>query len=239
MLKFTPYSYSKIDCFIQCPAKFKFKYIDKINLFTENKALEKGSRVHEIIEFYQPTKWWKMPSFNYKLLDETEQKEAEKIAIDFVESEFGKFYLLHPGAIGHEIHVGMDRKLQPCNYYAENVMILGKIDFLIKDGRTMYIVDWKTGKVKDQAYMSNDQLMLYSIWVFNMFSDIDEVIADYVYVEHGEKHSFTFKRENYKNFSKNYANKLKNIETEESFPMKTGPLCNWCDYKKQDYCSGK
>jgi RecB family exonuclease len=238
MLKFAPYSYSKIDTFIQCPRKFKLNYIDKINLFSENKALEKGSRVHQIIELFEPTKYWKMPTFDYKLLDENEQKEAEKIALDFISSEMGKSYIMHPGMLGHEIHMGLDKKLQPCNYYSSDAMLRGKIDYFMKYNKTAHVVDWKTGKVKDQRYMTNDQVMLYGIWCFNMFPDIDEVIADYVYVEHNEKHSFTFSRENYKNYTQNYASKIKAIETESEHPMNVGPLCNWCDYKKQGYCSG-
>jgi ATP-dependent exoDNAse (exonuclease V) beta subunit len=238
MLKFAPYSYSKIDCFTQCPQKFKLNYIEKINLFTANKALEKGSRIHEIIEFYQPTYYWKMPQFDYKLLDKEEQTEVEKIAMDFVKSDFGKWYVMHDWAIGHEIHIGMDNKLQPCNYHNKSAMLRGKIDYMIKDKTSLVLVDWKSGKVPNQAYMSNEQLMLYAIWGFNMFPDVDVIRADYVYVEHGEKFTFTFKRENYKNYTKTYANRIKSIETEVDYPKKVNKLCDYCDYKKQGYCDG-
>ena len=238
MLKFSPYSYSKISSFEQCPTKFKFQYIDKINLFQQSKALEKGTRVHEIIELYEPTFYWKMKDFDYKLLSENEQKECEDLAVKFCKSDLGNKYLMHPGMLGHEMHVGLDTKLQPCNYYDKSAMLRGKIDFLIKDGKTLWVVDWKTGKVTDQRYMSNEQVMLYAIWGFNMFPDVDVIKADYVYVEHDDTYSFEFKRDNYKNFTKNYATKLKTIETEKEFPMKVGPLCNYCDYYHQDYCKG-
>lgn len=238
-LKYTPYSYSKIETYMSCPYKFKLNYIDKISVFTENKALEKGSRIHEIIEFFEPSAYWKMKPFDYKLLDESEQKECEEIALTFCKSELGKKYLNHRGVIGHEIKMGLDKKLQPCNYFSEDAILRGKIDFTIKDGNKILVVDWKSGKVKEQAYMSNDQVMLYAIWAFNMFSDIDEVQADYVYVEHNELHSFNFKRENYKNFSQNYAQKIKKIETDEVFKKVPQRLCSYCDYFKQNYCNGK
>lgn len=239
MLKYSPYSYSKIESFMHCPHKFKLNYIDKISVFSQNKALEKGSRVHEIIEFFEPAKYWKMKSFDYKLLDEEEQKATEKLGVDFCNSEMGKKYLMHPGALGHEIKMGLDTRLNPCNYFDDNAMLRGKIDFTIKDGNRLIVVDWKTGKVKTQENMSNDQVLLYAIWGFNMFSDVDEIQADYVYVEHNDYYSFTFKREDYKNFTKNYATKIKKIETEQEFRKNVGRLCDWCDYKKQNICDGK
>lgn len=234
-MRFSPYSYSKIDTFFMCPHKFKLSYIDNIWLSSENIALEKGSRVHEIIEFWRP-KHYKLPSFEYKLMSEPAQKECEQLALDFCNSELGQSYLLHPGVIGHEIHMGLSKSLEPCNYYDCYAMLRGKIDFLIKDGNKLIVVDWKTGKVKDQRYMTNDQVMLYAIWGFNTFKDVDEIIAEYVYVEHNEKHTFTFSRDNYKNYTQNYAKKLKAIETEQEFAKKPQRLCDWCDYYKQGYC---
>jgi putative RecB family exonuclease len=237
-MKFSPYSYSKIDSFKHCPHKFKLSYIDKIKVFTTNEALEKGSRVHQIIELWVPNQK-ELPAFNYVLLSEEKQQEAENIALKFIQSEMGQSYLLHPGAIGHEIHMGLDTKLSPSNYHNPNTMLRGKIDFLIKDGRTLIVVDWKTGKVKSQEYQTNDQVMLYSIWAFNMFSDIDTVIADYVYVEHNEINTFRFERQYYKNYTRSYANHIKAIETETVFPKSVGRLCDWCDYKKQGICDAK
>lgn len=239
MLKFSPYSYSKIDTFMQCPNKFKLNYIDKISVFNTNKALEKGTRVHEIIEFFEPTSYWKLGKFEYSLLEESEQLLVEQIGIDFCNSELGKKYLMHSGALGHELKIGLDTRLQICNYFDDKAMLRGKIDFAIKDGNKLIVVDWKTGKVKEQAYMSNDQVLLYAIWAFNMFPDVIEVQADYVYVEHNDFYSFNFKRDDYKNFTRNYASKIKAIETEEMFNKKTGPLCAYCDYFKQNYCTGK
>jgi len=229
MLKYTPYSYSKLSTF-DCPYKFKLNYIDKIKVFTENKALEKGTRIHQIIELYNPYSKT-LPLFEYKLLDENEQKECEQLALDFIDSELGQSYLLNDGAIGHEIEFGLTTKLLPCNYYNKNAMLRGKIDFFIKEGNVGTVVDWKSGKVKDQAYMSNDQVILYAIWVFNTFADIDTVKADYVYVEHGERHRFEFSRNNYNNYSQLYAQKIKKIESETEFNKNPTRLCDWCDYK--------
>jgi len=238
MLKYAPYSYSKISSFEQCPLKFKFQYIDKINLLTENKHLEKGVRIHQIIEFYNP--WNKtLPEFNYKLLNEEEQKEIELIAQKFCNSDLGKKYLLNDYQIGHEIEFGLDYKLNPINYYNQNqCMLRGKIDFLIKENDKIIIVDWKTGKVPNQKYISNHQTMLYAIWCFKMFNDINTIQAHYVYVEHNEIIAFIFTKEMLKNYTKTYGSKIKSIETEKEFNKKIGPLCDYCDYYKQNYCNG-
>ena len=50
--------------------------------------------------------------------------------------------------------MGLDKKLQPCNYFSEDAILRGKIDFTIKDGNKILVVDWKSGKVKEQACRS-------------------------------------------------------------------------------------
>jgi putative RecB family exonuclease len=47
----TIYSHSRLRCFEQCPARFKFQYIDKVET-EEEQSVEAflGSRVHETLE---------------------------------------------------------------------------------------------------------------------------------------------------------------------------------------------
>lgn len=230
-MKFTPYSYSKLSVFEHCKYKFKLNYVDKISIFNNSKALEKGSRVHQIIELFEPSKHFKLPLFNYELLTEEEQKDCETLALNFCNSELGKSYLSHNGALGHEIHMGLSKTLGIANYHLDGTLLRGKIDFLIKDGNKLKIIDWKTGKVPDQYYMKNDQVMLYAIWGFNMFSDVNEIEAEYVYVEHNEKYTFKFTREFYKNYTSHYAKKIKDCETEVEYSKTISKLCDYCDYK--------
>lgn len=50
MVKYKPYSYSKISTFKSCPRKFKLQYIDKIPGKLDTEALIKGRTVHYLIE---------------------------------------------------------------------------------------------------------------------------------------------------------------------------------------------
>ena len=50
MLKFKPYSYSKISLYKTCPRKFKYQYIDKLGKFEDSPALIKGRTIHYLIE---------------------------------------------------------------------------------------------------------------------------------------------------------------------------------------------
>lgn len=235
-MKFSPYSYSKLSTYKSCPYKFKLNYIDNLRLKTENKALEKGTRIHQIIELYQYNKPEVIPPFDYEILDEDDQQEAEQIAIEFCKSELGKSFLHHDGMLGHEIEFGLTKKFKPINYNHADAMLRGKIDFLAKEGNKAIVADWKSGKVREQRYMNSDQTMLYGIWCFNMFGDIDEVEAHYVYVEHNTVSTFVFKREHYNNYVKAYANKVFEVETAVEYPKITGKLCEYCDYFKQGHC---
>ena len=236
-MKFSPYSYSKISTFKACPFKFKLNYIEGLRLKSESVALEKGTRIHQIIEMYQYNKPSVLPTFDYKVLNKEQQEDAEEIAIKFCSSDMGMSFLHHDYILGHEVEFGMDKKFNPVNYNSNDAMLRGKIDFLAKEKRKAIVVDWKSGKVRDQRYMSNEQTMLYAVWCFNMFDDIDEVESHYVYVEHDTITTFLFKREYFNNYTKLYATHVFNIETTNEQPKIVGPLCNYCDYMKQGYCT--
>jgi hypothetical protein len=50
-MKYTPYSYSKMDTFEKCPRRFKYQYIDKIKVPQEhNEHLEKGKCINLLLE---------------------------------------------------------------------------------------------------------------------------------------------------------------------------------------------
>ena len=76
------YSLSKIQCFEQCPLKYKFTYIDKIKTIP-NSALSKGSKVHYIFENLDNIDYFKNTQ------DESVLK-ALNVAYNFLDSELGK-----------------------------------------------------------------------------------------------------------------------------------------------------
>ncbi len=91
IMKYAPYSFSKISLFEQCPLKFKFNYIDKLGIFQKSLATERGSYIHELLE--NDTKE-KETKFKFSIATPEQQQECLDIYHKFKESELGQRYLI-------------------------------------------------------------------------------------------------------------------------------------------------
>jgi RecB family exonuclease len=237
-MKYAPYSYSKIECFEQCPYKFKLQYIDKHKVPSENIHLERGTLFHHLLEHTTPNKNYKIPEYTSKILSESEIKEVyDKYNKFTIQPIFQR--ILNLPAIGKEIEFGLDKKLEPCSYYSENCVIRGKIDHLcINEDNVFFIVDWKTGKIKSKEYIPYaNQLMLYAIWAFKALGK-EKVIGNFVYVEHDSSfHEYVFEKQYLPEYSKAFGQKISKIEKTENFEKNINKLCDYCDYKKYGICN--
>ena len=246
-MKFTPYSFSKMGSFHQCPRKFKLQYIDKIKIpFETNIALEKGKYLHHLIECDLKNE---KGNFVFKLSKDEDKNKYRQIFNNFIVSPHYNFFKsLKEKYIEQGFSLILDpsrqgkNKLIPENYKnGKNVLVRGFIDFLaIKDDvnqKTAIIVDWKSGKYKeDQNEM---QVMIYSIWAFLRFSQIEKVETYFYFIEHNKFVSRTYYREQLNELIKNMIDYIKPIEKASQFPKNITALCDWCPFKKFGHCDGE
>ena len=240
-MKFTPYSFSKQNTFAQCPFKFKLQYIDKIKTpFKMNAILEKGSYIHLILEEIANNDGV-LPEIEYKFKYSTKEEIQgyKVIAHDFIYSELGYKYLNPENGkfFGAEVEFGVklvDGKWLDTNYYDKNAMFRGKIDHMNKLGERAEVIDWKSGKVNsDPAVL---QVIMYAIWVFIKFPEVQEVDSVFVYVEHGQEKRFTFKRSHLIPLMKKLVEKIYNIEKAIKYPKTENGLCPFCQYRLSGDC---
>jgi len=215
------------------------RYIDEIKVVSSNIALEKGTYIHLVLENYKylkNTNFSKYPEFNFELSNKDDIDNYHQIINNFINSKLGHYYLEDIEVIGEELEFGLDLKLLPIDYDNPNTILRGKIDKIIKKNNEYIIVDWKTGKVPDQLYHDNSQGILYALWFFRQFKDINEVKMSFVYIEHNQEYKHIFKREYLQNYAKMFSNKIIAIEKCENFTKNETKLCEYCDYRKQNFC---
>lgn len=229
MLKFAPYSHSKMSCYQECPRKFKFAYIDKIKVFKDKPYFEKGKWFHYCLEYYpKPTPkpyQFKWPE-NVVKVDKFVGQLKEILAPGTEISD-----LLLKYSLRREFTFYFDENVKPQSKKA-GAMMTGIIDYVgQKEPGTLIIADWKSGKskVKDDG-----QVKLYALWGFSAAPNINEITCGFYYLESGEKHEVTFERSQYDDLVQDCINKIDRIESDEEFPRKTNSRCQWCDYF--DHC---
>lgn len=237
-MKFAPYSFSKQNCFGSCPKKFEFNYIKKIRTpFKMNATLEKGSYVHLLLENLA---MGKLHETTYEFKHSTpEQKEEYKgVFKDFITSDVGKMYLDKENFFGAEVEFGVkvneDGTWASTSYYNKKALFRGKIDHANKNGSVMELLDWKTGKIN--AFPAPLQLVMYAVWCFLEFPEVEEVRTAFVYVEHGVEKPYIFKRSHKEALEKKILEKLMEIEHAKEFPKKESKLCDYCEYRKDGLC---
>ena len=222
-MKFAPYSFSKLTTFENCPQRFKFQYIDKIKRDDRSEALIKGSNVHGILEKFGTSK--------------LNNSKEENIVRNFVKSEIAKKYL--PSLVGiekstREISIGLDENYEPCSYYSKKAIFRGKVDFICKIDNVLNICDYKTGKYKEEVNQDYRQLLLYSLYFFKKYPEIDKIRISYIYVEHNLENSMILERKFLDSYIAILSKMINNVETATEYNRKTC-FCNWCPYKNLCY----
>lgn len=155
------WSYSGLSGYETCARQFYNMRIAKRYKDVEGPELKWGNWVHKQLE--------NTLKHGFPLPDEL--KPYQKW-VDFVNEQ--------PGVLFVEQQWGLTRDLAPCGYFAPNVWYRGKGDAGKIDGTTGFVVDWKTGKVKEDPL----QLMLMAQCMFSNYPELEKVASMFVWLKH-------------------------------------------------------
>ena len=240
-------SYSALDTFTICPAKYKFQYIDKIKTAKLKESFF-GTLLHSCLKKFHEEKQTK-PVTQDELLqyftnnwnsDVYENKQEEAFAF-YQGVEILKNYYIQNQEYDFNI-VGLETSFEiPIKDNNNDLhQITGRIDRIDKlsDG-SFEVIDYKTSKKMPSQEMVNNnlQLSIYYLGLANRWPYLQEenrkVKLSLYYLRHGEKISanYTF------NQIKENTNKILFIIDkikESNFEPISNPLCDWCEY--QPYC---
>lgn len=244
------YSHSKLSTFEQCPLKFKFRYIDKlepeIKQFIEGFL---GNKVHETLEWIYNYKGKKLE------LDEVIEHYAKSWNKDFngevkiVNSDLGEKYYFNQGikflvdyyleyfpfkdntiATEHKIILSLDSE--------KKYILQGYIDRVVhhKDTGVFEIHDYKTSNtLKSQEELDKDrQLALYSIGIKDLFEKVNDVHLIWHFLAFNKKIISKRTNEQLEVLKKEIIKLIDEIESTENFPPNQSVLCKWCEFKR--YC---
>lgn len=234
---------SSISTFQQCPLKYKFSRLDKLpSESTEAQVL--GSFVHEVLEelfalessertesaarLLAKDLWYsKWQAEYFDLKEKSEENEFRWKAWWCIENYFG---MEDPTAFDASgIEATMDGDI-------DGVPIFGIIDRWSVENDGLVISDYKTGKKPRPQYEweKKMQITIYSILLKEQ-TGMGIERAELLYLKSGQ-----FARYNVDDSLETAVRvEVKNTWDEVTtscdsgkFETRTGPLCNWCDYKK-------
>ena len=162
-MSITPWSFSKIKSFEQCPKKFYHLKVAKDYKEPETEAMLYGTAVHEAAEEYIRDGKPLPPEYDYikAPLDSLNMKQGNKLC---------------------EYEMGLTADLEPCGFWDDNCWYRGIADLVILDeeNKTAWVIDYKTSK--NTRYADKGQLELMALCVFKHFPDIETVRGGLLFV---------------------------------------------------------
>ena len=240
------YSNSRLSCFEQCPLKFKFSYIDKIETeMEETVEAFLGSRVHEaleklykdlkfqklntlkdILEFYNK-EWSKNWNGNIVIVrKDYDQENYKKMGEKFITDYYNRYKPFDDTkTIGLETQNFADLG----NGYKIHI----RIDRLAVKDDIYEIHDYKTSNsLPTQDKLDSDrQLAVYAYGIKKMYPDAKKIKLVWHFLAFDKEMSSVRTEEQLEEMKKEILGLIKEIESCSDFKAKESALCDWCEFQ--------
>jgi putative RecB family exonuclease len=233
---------SSLATFDQCPLKFKYYRLDRLEQVPSEPAII-GSFVHEVIEYL-----YLLPSEDRTLA------AARTIARQKWEETWeGEYHTIpNPSPINEfrwkvwwliENYFAMEdpTSIEPTGIEDEirgelnGVPMLGLIDRWSMEDHQIVVSDYKTGKKPRPRYEweKQKQITIYGILLGN---ELDREVkrAELIYLKPGKFARYNMDPEVVDRVTEEVTDTWTQVQVAcktGKFETRTGPLCNWCDYK--------
>jgi len=206
----TAWSFSRLALYEECPAKFKYRHIDKLPE-EKHPAMQRGIDIHNDAQSFligdhmlpQPT----LMRFSSMLKDLREMKPM-------VEQQWA-----------------LDRNWKPTGWFAKDCWVRVIIDagVIYPGDREAAVIDWKTGK----KYGDNaDQMELFAITTFQMFPMLREVDTHLCYLDSGEEDQETFTKEGIAEAKREWEDRVEPLFNDTRFLPRPSKRCHWCAFSR-------
>lgn len=203
------WSFSLLTAFETCPRRFKLTRLTEAVVEPQTEALTHGNEVHKALE---------LAVSGARVLPEKYKQYLPIV----------NMARATPGNIHTELKFGLDKNLQPTEFFSPTVWCRGVLDYAAVRTRTAVVLDWKTGKPKPDT----DQLELFAAAAFSLFPNIETVRTGYAWLQHNKIDSQTFERQDADAVWKQFKSRVIRMElaaTTNNYPPIPGGLCrNYC-----------
>jgi len=227
-LQVKSWSFSRYNEYKSCPAKFKYKNLDKLPE-PPNKAMERGALIHKLAEDYTTGKEKKLAP-ELKLF-ELEFKALKGQKVKFVEESWA---------------YKSDWTQTTWNDWA-NCWLRVKLDvaYINVEHNALVIIDHKTGKYRDEKNAEYlEQLELYGTVGLTQHPTVDVVSPRLWYLDHGriypdpdtnpDEDEIEYFRKDAEKLRKKWVAQIKPMMTDRTFKPTPGAACTYCHYRKSN-----
>lgn len=214
-MKLPVLSHSFLSTYERCPKQAYHKYVLRDQPYVETQAIKWGNEVHKALE----------------LAINTGKPLPEGM------EGYGKYLSALGEGCKAELELGVTYEGKPCGFWDTQCFFRGKIDVLKRVGDTAFIVDWKTGKPREDPA----ELYAHGMLVQIHSAGCSALKGAYVWLKEGKVGPSYDLRENSPamitlgNIRRLRAEMEQRQQTGTEWPAKQNPLCGWCSVKTCRY----
>lgn len=237
-LSLVDFSYSRIDTYNQCAAKYFYSYIQK-EPRQFNAAATLGNIVHSVLEntldnnkelnLQELTNEYEK---NIPIWDPDNNISKELISVGF--NILNEFY-----DTNSDVEFSIYDKELPFNLIIGSYKIIGFIDRVDVYPNRVNITDYKTGKweVALKDVPNNLQLGIYAMAMDHIFPD-KEIYAELYYLRSGKKKGHLFTKQDIENVKVRLVQSINNIISDINYsPTSNVRTCSYCDHAASGACA--
>lgn len=220
-------SWSRLSDFLQCPRKFKYKYIDKLTNFTaqeDSPHLTRGTNVHKALENYAVKRLEGVAAADIPVSSLPEVESTKPLINGFM----ANFNSVVP-----EQQVSVDINWKQVDWFSKQSYYRAILDLIALSPVAIAIVDYKTGKFKDYSPNGPGQLELSATIGMNLWPEVERIDTMYAYVDHKKtiKRSFTPK-EDKERLTTHFIQIHQKVNSEVNWDPTKNEFCNFCPATK-------
>ena len=227
------WSYTSLQEFLTCPAQWAAKRYYKTLKETESEAMRVGNMIHETAEHY----------LKQKLGQTHNPNKIHTMYLPHVKS-YCDAVLASGGEVFPEMEMCFTSAFKPCGWRDwDTVWVRGKGDVIVKKGNKVSLLDWKTGKYKEDFL----QLKLFAVMsaLTPGFEDVQEFDPKFIFTKEAAPKNILrlpepIKRSELKQVLSEILIDVRRMEAaweSECFPAKKNGLCRqWCANTECPHC---
>jgi RecB family exonuclease len=207
--KITAWSFSRWQTYEECPAKAKYKFIDKLPE-PSAPAMARGTVIHKLAEDYL--------------------KGTVKVIMPELKNYAEWFKELKPLKPLVEQEWAFDDQWKTTGWFDKNTWCRVKVDVAAKVDTTLFIIDHKTGRLNNGQPA---QLDLYGTAGFLRVPGITHVSAQFWYLDHpAAPEEKVYEVAQLPALKKEWENNTKAMLNDTQFAPRPGNACRFCHFKK-------
>lgn len=197
------HSYSGISTYENCPRQWHEQYVHR-RWRTGTDATDRGVRIHAQLEAYL---------------------KGEDTPLDDAPPD-GLLRVLRDAAFIPEMPLAVTAKWEPTDFWSDDARLRGKLDAVGVLGDTVFAVDWKTGKKRDNSL----QARVYGAMLRAVYPN-KKINIVFDYLSKGRTPPIPATREDQPQVQQ----LMDAMDDAEVFPPRPSGLCGWCAVETCEY----